>query len=129
MKRTSYLILAAILVLTSAPFAPAQREPRKPDTARFGDPTQLPRLYEDFIYGVIKKIDKNEMVLEKTKFGVDQTIKFDRKTKYLDDGKPAKWEDLEAGEQVWVDVKEEKKTGEMIAKKVLTGVAFGPSAE
>lgn len=128
--RTKVALFIAMLMLATAPAAPAQREPRKPETARFGDPTQLfPRLYEDFVFGFIKKIDKKEMVLEKTKFGVDQTIKFDRKTKYLHDGKPAKLEDLKVGTQVWVDVHEDKKTGEMTAKKVLTGVAFGPSPE
>ncbi len=127
--RSISLFLIAMLVLATAPAALAQREPRKPKTARFGDPTVFPRLYEDFVYGVIKKLDKKEMVLEKTKFGVDQTIKFDKKTKYLHDGKAAKLDDLKVGTQVWVDVHEDKKTGEMIAKKVLTGVAFGPPAE
>lgn len=62
------------------------------------------------------------MVLTKTKFGIDETFKFDRKTKFIHDGKPGTRERLKPGDEVWVDINKDKKTGEMIAKKVATGV-------
>ena len=101
----------------------AQREPIKADTARYGNPTSTARIYQDYLYGVIKKIDAKEMVLEKTKFGIDQTFKFDRKVKFIHNGKPSSIDQLKAGDKVWVDVKTDKKTGELFAKKVITGIA------
>jgi len=97
-------------------------EPGQPATGRFGNPTSIARVFQDYFYGVIKSLDKNELVLEKTKFGIDQTIKLAPKTKYLHDGKPSSWDQLKVGQQVWVQVKTDKKTGEMAAKRVLTGV-------
>ncbi len=102
----------------------AQHEQDKPSTARFGDPSSTARTLQDYLYGVIKKIDSKEVVLTKTKYGLDQTVLLEPKTKYIHDGKPSTIGRLKVGEQVWVDVKQEKKSGEMIAKKVVTGVAF-----
>jgi hypothetical protein len=99
----------------------AQEEPVKAGTARFGDPTGTARRYENFLYGVIKTIDANGMVLEKTKFGTDQTFKFQPKTKFIHDNKPSSRQDLKVGDKVWVDVQQEKKTGDLYAKKVVTG--------
>ena len=104
--------------------AQREKEPAKPETARFGDPSSTARIYQTYLYGVIKQISASEMVLEKTKFGIDQAFKLEPKTKYLHDGKPAAHDRLKVGDQVWVDVKKNKKTGDMIAKKVVTGVAF-----
>lgn len=116
------LTLLSVLALAGTASAQTGRDPIKTDTARFGDPTSIARVYQNYLYGVIKEIGEDEMVLEKTKFGVDKTLKLDSKTKYIHDGKPASRDRLKAGDKVWVDLKTKKKTGEMIAKKVITGV-------
>ena len=109
-----------ILVPTSWP----QHEPQKAETARFGNPTSTARMFQTYLYGVIKKIDtkNNQLVLDKTKFGVDQTIKLDSKTKFILDEKPSSLAHLKVGDQVYIDVKTDKKTGDMLAKKVVSGV-------
>lgn len=116
------LTILAVLAVTGSAAGQTGRDPIKTDNARFGDPTSIARVYQDYLYGVIKKIDKDEMVLEKTKFGVDQTLILDSKTKYIHDGKPASQDRLKVGDKVWVDVKNKKKTGELLAKKVVTGL-------
>lgn len=115
--------IVALALLAIAPAAVAQVQPGKNGTARFGDPTSNARIYQDYLFGVIKNVDKNELVLEKTKFGVDQTIKLDSKTKFIHDGKPSSLDNLKVGQDVYVQTKKEKKTGDMVAKKVVTGVA------
>lgn len=114
---------AALSALVAAPWLGAQREPPKADTARFQIPTSTARVLQDYIYGVIKKVDSRELILDKTKFGIDQTIRLERKTKFIQDGRPSSLDRLKIGDQVWVDVKTEKKTGAMVAKKVVTGMA------
>ena len=84
-------------------------------------------IYQDFIYGVIKAMNKDELVLTKTNAGVDQTFKLNKKTKYIHDGKNSSVESLKLGEQVWVDVKKDKKTGDFNARKVVTGAFIMPS--
>lgn len=74
-----------------------------------------------FIYGVVKTLDKDEMVLTKTNSGVDQTFKFEKKTKFIRDGKSSSLESLKLGDQVWVDANEDKKSGDFIARKVVSG--------
>ena len=116
-------LLVIVVGLVIAGSAPGQiREPGKEGNARFGDPTSIARIYQDYLYGVIKKIDKDEMILEKTKFGIDKSIKLVSKTKFVHDGKPSALDQLKVGDKVWVQTKEEKKTGDLIAKKVVTGV-------
>jgi hypothetical protein len=106
----------------------AQREPVKAGTARYGDPTSTAQIYQGYLYGVIEKINPDEMVLSKTKYGIAQSFKFERKTKFIHDGKPSSLDHLKVGDGVWVDVKTDKKSGNLIAKKVVTGtdVATGP---
>ncbi len=119
------IVAASLLGLTMAAEAAVAQQPQTPtapDTARFGNPTGIARKYQSFLYGVVKTVDQNEMVLEKTKFGIDQAFKFDRKTKFIHDGKPSAWDKLKNGDKVWVDVHKDKKTGDLIAKKVVTGV-------
>lgn len=118
-------IFGALFVISmgaSLPLAAQTTLPPKPETARFGNPTTIARQLQDLFYGVIKALDKNEMVLEKTKFGVDQTIKLNAKTKYIHDGEASTLDRLKVGDQVWLQIKNEKKTGDMIAEKVLSGV-------
>jgi hypothetical protein len=110
--------IVALMIATSSP-ALAQRELGKP---RFGHPTSTARAYQDYLYGEIKKIDKTELVLDKTKFGVDQTVKLGPKTKFIKDGKASRLDNFKIGEGVFVETKKDKKTGEMIAKKVLAGM-------
>jgi hypothetical protein len=61
------------------------------------------------------------MVLTKTKFGTDQTFKFDKKTKFIRNGETSSLDQFKVGDEVWVDVQKDKKTGDLIAKKVVTG--------
>jgi hypothetical protein len=100
----------------------AQEKEVKAGTARFGDPTGTARKYQNFLYGVIKTLDANGMVLEKTKAGIDQTFRFQPKTKFVRDDKPSSREDLKVGDQVYVDVRQDKKTGDLYVKKVVTGI-------
>lgn len=122
MDSAKILTLAFFLGWPAAPAAIAQNGPVKPENARYGDPTSIGRVYQGYISGVIKGIDEKEIVLEKTKYGVDKTFKLDRKTKFIRDEKSSSREKLKIGELVWVDAKTQKKTGEMIAKTVVTGV-------
>jgi hypothetical protein len=114
--------ISAALCLVMAVPVMAQNKPVKAGTARYGDPTGTARKYENFLYGVIKTIDANGMVLEKTRFGIDQSFKFERKTKFIHDVKPSSRENLKVGDQVWVEVHKDKKTGDLYAKKVVTGI-------
>jgi hypothetical protein len=114
-------IPAALCLVIAAP-APAQEKTVKAGTARFGDPTSTARKYQNFLSGVVKKLDADGMVLEKTKAGIDQTFKFQPKTKFIHDDKPSSREDLKVGDQVYVDVHEDKKTGDLYAKKVVSGI-------
>ena len=100
----------------------AQEKTVKVGTARYGDPTGTARKYQNLLYGVIKTLDANGMVLEKTKVGIDQTLRFQPKTKFIHDDKPSSREDLKVGDQVYVDVHEDKKTGDLYAKEVITGI-------
>jgi len=114
-------IPAALCLLLAVP-AMAQEKTVKAGTARYGDPTSTARKYQNLLSGVIKTIDAHGMVLEKTKAGIDQTFKFQPKTKFIHDNKPGSREDLKVGDQVYVDVHEDKKTGDLYAKKVVTGI-------
>lgn len=125
--RAAFLIVfvACALGARAIPI-PQGTKPEKPDNARFGDPTSIARGLQDDIYGVVKKIGKNEIILDKTKFGVDQSIRLDPKTKYVRDRKASSLDKLEIGDPVYVNVKTEKKTGVMTAKKVTSGVIAAP---
>ena len=82
--------------------------------------------YQNYIYGVVKEIGKDQIILDKTRFGDDQVFKLERNTKFVDNGKRGKLEDLKVGDMVWMDAKLKKKTDEKIARKVITGV--GPKS-
>ncbi|MBZ5515117.1 MAG: DUF5666 domain-containing protein [Acidobacteriia bacterium] len=121
MKETLIGLFAAALMMSLS--AGAQYPgTKKPETARFGDPTSTARMFQDLFYGVIKSLDKSELVLEKTKFGVDQPVKLNDKTKFIRDGSPSSFDKLKVGDQVWVQPKKDKKSGDLIAIKVLSGV-------
>lgn len=114
--------MSAFLCLVVGSFAAAQQKVVKAGTARYGDPTSIARKYQGYVYGVIKTIDANGMVLEKTKAGIDQNFKFQPKTKFLHDEKPSSRQDLNAGDQVYVDAHEDKKTGDFLCKRVISGI-------
>ena len=82
---------------------------------------------KDYVYGVVKKLDKDTIVLTKTNAGVDETFKLDKKTKFVRDGKGSSLESLKLGDQVWVDAREDKKTSDLIARKVISGAFLMPS--
>ena len=116
----SFFVFSTFL-LPSGAFAQSN-DPKPPETARFGNPGGTVRNLQDLFYGVIKSVDKKEMVLEKTKFGVDQTIMLTEKTRYVRDEKPGKPEDLKVGDQVWIRIKKNKKSDDLTAELVLSGV-------
>jgi hypothetical protein len=100
----------------------AQEGPIIAGTGRYGDASGTAPKYKNLLYGVIKTIDAQGMVLEKTKAGIDQTFKFQPKTKFIHDNKPSSREDLKVGEQVYVDARKDKKTGDLYARQVLSGI-------
>lgn len=103
-----------------------QKDAAKPDGGRFGNPTSIGRAVQGDLYGVVKSIKEDEIVLDKTKYGVDQTIKLMPKTKYIRDRKSSTRDKLQVGDAVYVDVKTDKKTKVMTAKKVTSGVVAAP---
>ncbi len=124
MKTTIALFSALLFFLAGSPPLAAQQtnQPQPPELGRFGNPTATARIYQGYLYGVIKKIDKQDLVLDKTYFGVPKTITINKNTKFIHNGKTGTLAQLKLGEDVYVDVKKNKKTGEMLAKKVVTGV-------
>ncbi|MFZ0961496.1 MAG: hypothetical protein WAO35_11385 [Terriglobia bacterium] len=84
--------------------------------------------YADYLYGVVRVLDEDQMILTKTKVGPDQTFKFNKKTKFIRDGKEGSFKSLKVGDEVWVDADEDKKTGNFIARKVVSGVFTMPSS-
>ena len=117
-KAIFLIILTGMLI--SVP-GEAQRDPPKPKTARFGAADDMSRMFQDYLYGVVKSISKTEMVLDKTALGDEQVFLLSPKTKFIQDGKPSSLENLKVGDKVWVDRKKNK-AGDMLALKVLTGV-------
>jgi hypothetical protein len=103
-----------------------KKDAAKPDGGRFGNPTSIGRALQGDLYGVVKSVKDGEIVLDKTKFGVDETIKLEPKTKYVRDGKSSSLDTLKVGDPVYVDVKTDKKTKVMTAKKVTSGVVAAP---
>jgi hypothetical protein len=78
--------------------------------------------YQNYIYGVVKKIGKDQIILDKTFFGNGQVFKLERNTRFVDNGKRSTKAKLKVGDMVWIDAKIKKKTDEKIARKVITGV-------
>ena len=118
--RTIGILITFCLLMAGA--ATAQEGPIVAGTGRYGDASGTAPKYKNLLYGVIKTIDAHGMVLEKTKAGIDQTFKFKSKTKFIHDNKPSSREDLKVGEQVYVDVRKDKKTGDLYAREVISGI-------
>jgi hypothetical protein len=111
-------MLTAGLVL-----AQVYQAPESPGAAgRLENAISVAGKYQNYIYGVVKKIGKDELILDKTRFGNGQVFRLDHKTQYVDNGKRSALANLKVGDMVWIDAKIKKKTDEKIAKKVITGV-------
>jgi len=81
-------------------------------------------IYAGFRYGVVKAISGNEIVLTKTDAGMDETFKLDKKTKFIHDGKSSSPDSVKVGDKVWVDARQNKKSGDSIARKVVSGTSL-----
>lgn len=128
MNARTILISCVMAGVLAAPVARAQdiKDAAKPNNARFGNPTDIGRKVRGDLFGVIKSVKEGEIVLDKTKFGVDQTIRLEPKTKYIRDGKSGTFAQLKVDDPVYVHVKTDKKTGVMTAKRVTSGVISAP---
>ncbi len=114
--------LAAACLATLAAAPQSDKQPITSSTGRFGDPTSTARKYQDYLFGVIKEKNPNELILTKTKFGVDQSFKLNKKTKFTQDGKASSLDKLKVGDGVYIDVEKDKKTGELMTPKRLSAV-------
>ena len=115
-------LAAAGLVTVVAASAQSDKQPVTSSTGRFGDPNTIARKYQDYLFGILKEVKPNELILSKTKYGVDQSFKITKKTKFTLDGKPSTIDKLKVGEGIYIDVDTDKKTGDLMAKKVVSGV-------
>jgi hypothetical protein len=126
MKLRRFVLGTAALGLLCAGMGRGQEgKPVMPANARFGDPTSIARQYQSYLFGIIKKLGKHQIILEKTRFGVDTAVKLTSKTRYIRNKKKSKLAALQVGDSVFVDVKNDRKTGDIIAKKILSGVMPG----
>ncbi len=80
--------------------------------------------YADFRYGVVKSVSPSVMVLIKTASGLDETYKLNKKTKFIHDGKSGSPDTVKVGDKVWVDARQDKKTGDSIARKIVSGTSM-----
>lgn len=129
MKRISSVLFLLVflafgtgLLLGQAGQPSAAGAPGAPNNTRFGDPSVFGMNYQDYFYGVISKIKPDALVLTKTKVGIPQTIRLTKKTKYVINKKKSDLAALKPGEMVYIDVKTDKKTGAMTARKVVGGM-------
>lgn len=131
-KIINFLISGVLSCIVLSGMAWAQRieGPDAPDaTTRLENAISLAGQYQNYIYGVVKKIMKGEIILDKTQFGDDQVFMLEHKTKFIDNGKSSTLAKLKPGDMVWIDAKIKKKTSEKIARKVITGVGPKPVSE
>jgi hypothetical protein len=97
-------------------------DPPKRETGRFGDPGSTARAYQNYKVAIVKDVKKGELILDKTSYGDDYPFKVLEKTKFIHDGEPAKMDELKAGDQVFVNARYNKKTGEVTLEVVAWGV-------
>lgn len=117
---TFALSAACLATLAAAP--QSDKQPIVANPGRFGDPSSVAIKYRDYLFGIVKEVNASQVILSKTKFGVDQPFKFTKKTKFFQDGKPSSFDKIKVGEGIYIDVDTDKKTGEQLAKKVVSGV-------
>lgn len=119
------IVLSSILV-TGMGWAQLVQSPNAPGaTGRWENAISLAGKYQNYVYGVIKKIDKRKLILNKTRFGNNQAFELNHDTKFVHNGKRSTLAKLKIGDMVWIDAKLNKKKHEKIARKVITGV--GPT--
>ena len=122
------IVIGMLAAGTAAALAAAPQSDKQPiisSTGRFGDPSVIARKYRDYLFGILKQVKPDELILSKTKYGVDQGFKITKKTKFVRDGKHSTIDKLKPGEGIYIDVDTDKKTGDLIAKKVVTGTELG----
>ena len=136
--RSNHIAFFSIVLLFLAAFEPPAAIPaargagqltKDPDQShgRFGDPMTVAPNLQGYLYGVVKGKAADSLTLDKTKFGVEKEIKLDKKTKYVRDGKPSRLVEIQVGDPVYVAVKTDKKSGDMTAKKILSGILPAPA--
>ncbi len=119
------ILAGFLLVLGCGMAAWAQRAdsaPAAPSNARFGDPSVTAPNYQDYHYGVVKSVSDSSLVCDRTEYGDDQAFKIDKKTKFTHDGKPSAAADLKTGDKVWMKIRTDKRSGDMTALRVISGV-------
>ena len=117
-----YGVLGCVLT-AGAGWAQLVQSPDAPGaTGRLEDAISVAGKYQNYIYGVVKTIGKDQIVLDKTRFGDGQVFKLEHKTRFVDNGKRSTLAGLKVGDMVWIDAKINKKTNEKTAKKVIMGV-------
>lgn len=124
-KTTKVLISAALasLLIAVAGWAQIVQSPSAPGaTGRWENAISVAGKYQSYVYGVIKKIDKDKLIVNKTRYGNNQVFLLNHKTKFEDNGKHTKLSKLKVGEMIWIDAKLNKKKHERIARKIITGV-------
>ena len=117
--------VTALMVLASVGVAHAQRAdqaPAPPNNARFGDPTATARSLQGFVYGVVKKVEPSRIICDKTEFGDGEPFNLSKKTRFYRNGQPSSLSDLKAGDDIWVKIHRNKRTGELTALRVVSGV-------
>jgi hypothetical protein len=128
-KVINYLICGLLGSIVACGTAWAQRieGPDAPNaTGRLENAISVAGQYQNYIYGVVRKVTKDEIILDKTRFGDDQDFRLEHGTRFIDNGKRSTLAALKKGDMVWIDAKINKKTSEKIARKVITGV--GPKS-
>ncbi|TAM81081.1 MAG: hypothetical protein EPN47_14490 [Acidobacteria bacterium] len=117
-----YTLLGAALAAGPAR-AQVYQSPDAPGaTGRLENAISAAGKYQNYIYGVVKKIGNDQIILDKTRYGDDQTFKLEHGTRFIDNGKQSTLAHLKVGDMVWIDAKINKKTDDKIARKVITGV-------
>src|ERR1700691_934767 len=100
-KILAITILAASCLAASAAVPQSDKQPIIANTGRFGDATGTALKYQGYLFGVIQKIDPSQLTLSKTKVGVDQPFRLNKKTKFLRDGKASSLDKLKVGDGVY----------------------------
>lgn len=117
-----YSLLGTVLA-TGLAWAQVYQSTDAPGVAgRLEDAISVAGKYQNYIYGVVKKIEKDQIIVDKTRFGNGQVFKLKHNTRFVDNGKRSTLSALKVGDMVWIDAKIKHKTDEKIAKKVIKGV-------
>jgi hypothetical protein len=126
--RNIFILLITIFTVTATCLAQGTShqvttsDPPKLETGRYGNPTSTARAYQHFKLGTVTEISKDELAIDKTPYGEHQWFKITPKTKFLQDGQVSDVSQLKAGENIFIDVKPNKKTGELVLITVAWGV-------